>query len=116
MAHAFSAMTAALYRRIEASESFAADVAHELKNPLDRRALDGGIARLRQDRGAADGGGAQIQNELKRLNRLITDVSNASRLDAELARQQMEPVDVTGVVASVVSDLPRHPLRATAAR
>jgi two-component system sensor histidine kinase ChvG len=94
-------MTAALYRRVEASESFAADVAHELKNPLAAaRSMAESLtyARTEEQRKEVV---QQIQNELKRLNRLITDVSNASRLDAELARQQMGPVDVIAVVGSV---------------
>lgn len=101
MASAFAAMTAALYRRVEASESFAADVAHELKNPLTAaRSMAESLAYAKtedQRREVVK----QIQTELMRLNRLITDVSNASRLDAELARQQMGPLDVTTVVTSV---------------
>jgi two-component system sensor histidine kinase ChvG len=101
MASAFAAMTAALYRRIEASESFAADVAHELKNPLAAaRSMAESLAYARTDEQRKEVV-TQIQNELKRLNRLITDVSNASRLDAELARQQMGPIAVTEVVSSV---------------
>lgn len=101
MASAFAAMTAALYRRIEASESFAADVAHELKNPLAAaRSMAESLSYARTDEQRKEVV-TQIQNELKRLNRLITDVSNASRLDAELARQQMGPVAVTDVVLSV---------------
>ncbi len=101
MASAFRAMTAALYRRVEASESFAADVAHELKNPLTAaRSTAESLAYARSDEQREELV-RQIQNELKRLNRLINDVSNASRLDAELARQQMEPFDVTNVVSSV---------------
>ncbi|HEX2843422.1 stimulus-sensing domain-containing protein [Hyphomicrobium sp.] len=101
MASAFAAMTAGLYRRIEASESFAADVAHELKNPLAAaRSMAESLSYAKTDEQRKEVV-SQIQNELKRLNRLITDVSNASRLDAELARQQMGPVDVTNVVASV---------------
>jgi two-component system, OmpR family, sensor histidine kinase ChvG len=101
MASAFAAMTAALYRRVEASESFAADVAHELKNPLTAaRSMSESLAYAKTDEQKKEVV-KQIQNELKRLNQLITDVSNASRLDAELARQQMGPVDVTNVVSSV---------------
>ncbi|WP_295557489.1 stimulus-sensing domain-containing protein [uncultured Hyphomicrobium sp.] len=101
MASAFAAMTAALYRRVEASESFAADVAHELKNPLTAaRSMAESLSYARTDEQRKEVV-KQIQNELMRLNRLITDVSNASRLDAELARQQMGPLDVTAVVASV---------------
>ena len=101
MASAFSAMTAALYRRVEASESFAVDVAHELKNPLTAaRSMAESLAYAKTEDQRKEVV-KQIQNELKRLNRLITDVSNASRLDAELARQQMGPLDATSVVASV---------------
>lgn len=103
MASAFRAMTEALYRRIDASEKFAADVAHELKNPLTAArstAESLGYARTDEQRRELV---KQIQSELKRLNRLITDVSNASRLDAELARQHSEPVDVVHMLGLVVS-------------
>ena len=102
MAGAFQAMTSALYRRIEASEKFAADVAHELKNPLTAArstAESLGFAKTEEQR---DHLVQQIQGELKRLNRLITDVSNASRLDAELARKEMRPIDVPMMLRNVV--------------
>lgn len=103
MAGAFQAMTAALYKRIEASEKFAADVAHELKNPLTAArstAESLGFARTDEQRDQLI---EQIQMELKRLNRLITDVSNASRLDAELARKEMRTIDVTTMLRNVVT-------------
>jgi two-component system, OmpR family, sensor histidine kinase ChvG len=101
MGRAFKAMTGALYRRIEASEKFAADVAHELKNPLaaarsTAEALT--YAKTEEDRAVLVG---EIQSELKRLNRLINDVSNASRLDAELARQSMAFVDCRTILTNV---------------
>jgi len=103
MASAFSDMTAALYRRIEASENFAADVAHELKNPLTAaRSTAEALAYAKSDQQRAELVG-QIQGELQRLNRLITDVSATSRLDAELARQEMQPVNVTVVLENVVN-------------
>lgn len=102
MAAAFRRMTTALYGRIEASEKFAADVAHELRNPLtaaQSTAESLTYARTAEQREHCV---TQIRAELKRLNRLITDVSNASRLDAELARQINEPVDMSGILTTVV--------------
>jgi two-component system sensor histidine kinase ChvG len=102
LAEAFKAMTASLHRRIEASEKFAADVAHELKNPLtaaNATAQALVYARTEQEREQLVG---QIRAELKRLNKLISDVSNASRLDAELALQAREPVDLREVLDNVV--------------
>jgi two-component system sensor histidine kinase ChvG len=95
-------MTNALYRRIEAIESFAADVAHELKNPLTslRSAVETlPLARSEESRARLLG---VIEHDVRRLDRLITDISDASRLDAELARGEAEPVDVSRVLAAVV--------------
>ncbi len=102
MAGAIRRMTATLYKRIEASEKFAADVAHELKNPLTaaQSTADSLIyAKTPEQRNQCV---TQIRGELKRLNRLITDVANASRLDAELARQTTKPVDLSGVLTGIV--------------
>ena len=90
-------MTGALYRRIEAIESFAADVAHELKNPLTslRSAVETlPLAKTDESRGRLL---AVIQHDVKRLDRLITDISDASRLDAEMQRQDAAPVDLQAV-------------------
>jgi two-component system sensor histidine kinase ChvG len=103
LAGAFRSMTAALIRRIEASEKFAADVAHELKNPLTAArstAESLAYAKTEEQRQQLMG---QIQGELKRLNRLITDVSNASRLDAELALQHTAPLDLTLMLEGLVA-------------
>lgn len=105
MASAFRQMTSALYRRIEASEKFAADVAHELKNPLTAArstAESMSYARTPEQREEL---AQQIQEELKRLNRLITDVANASRLDAELARQETEVLDLSTLLKGLVEVL-----------
>lgn len=101
MGTAFRAMTAALFRRIEASEKFAADVAHELKNPLAAARSTAETLTYAKTDAQRDQLVGQILSEIKRLNRLITDVSNASRLDAELARQQMLPLDVRTVLTNV---------------
>jgi two-component system sensor histidine kinase ChvG len=95
-------MTGALYNRIDAIESFAADVAHELKNPLTslRSAVETlPMARSDQSRGRLL---EIIQHDVRRLDRLITDISDASRLDAELARADMQPVDLARLLGAVV--------------
>ena len=87
-------MTDALYSRIEAIESFAADVAHELKNPLTslRSAVETlPLAKTDESRGRLL---AVIQHDVKRLDRLISDISDASRLDAEMQRHEAQPVDL----------------------
>ncbi|MET0631752.1 MAG: sensor histidine kinase [Xanthobacteraceae bacterium] len=96
-------MTAALYRRIEAIERFAADVAHELKNPLTslRSAVETlPLAKTEESRGRLL---AVIQHDVKRLDRLISDISDASRLDAEMQRHEAQPVDLTKLLNTVVS-------------
>lgn len=95
-------MTDALYNRIEAIESFAADVAHELKNPLTslRSAVETlPIARTEEARARLL---EVIKHDVKRLDRLISDISDASRLDAEMARVDMQPVDLARLVRAVV--------------
>ncbi len=96
-------MTAALYRRLEAIESFAADVAHELKNPLT--SLRSAVETLPR----AKTGDSQarllavIEHDVKRLDRLISDISDASRLDAELQRQELAAVDLRRLLTTVVA-------------
>ncbi|MEJ8575032.1 sensor histidine kinase [Microbaculum marinum] len=103
LSHALRDMTKALYRRIEAIESFAADVAHELKNPLT--SLRSAVETLPRARTKADRERliAIVQQDVERLNRLITDISDASRLDAELARTDSEPVDMVRLLETVVA-------------
>jgi two-component system, OmpR family, sensor histidine kinase ChvG len=103
MATAFKAMTSALYRRIENSEKFAADVAHELKNPLTAARSTAESLTYAKTDAQRDQLVKQIQGEIQRLSGLITDVSNASRLDAELARQQTVPVDLSKVADTLVT-------------
>jgi two-component system sensor histidine kinase ChvG len=96
-------MTRALYTRIEAIESFAADVAHELKNPLTslRSAVETlPLAKTEHSRARLL---AVIEHDVRRLDRLITDVSDASRLDAELQRQEAAPIDLIKLLTTVVA-------------
>ena len=96
-------MTNALYSRIEAIESFAADVAHELKNPLT--SLRSAVETLPLAK--TDASRARllhiIEHDVRRLDRLISDVSDASRLDAELQRQEAAPVDLMKLLSTVVT-------------
>ena len=95
-------MTNALYARIEGIERFAADVAHELKNPLTslRSAVETmPLAKSDESRGRLL---EVIQHDVKRLDRLISDISDASRLDAELQRQDAEPIDVVKLLSTVI--------------
>jgi two-component system sensor histidine kinase ChvG len=96
-------MTDALYNRIEAIETFAADVAHELKNPLTslRSAVETlPLARNENSRSRLL---AVIEHDVKRLDRLISDISDASRLDAELQRQDEAPVDLRRLIGTLTS-------------
>src|SRR5216110_3638121 len=94
-------MTDALYTRIEAIESFAADVAHELKNPLTslRSAVETlPLVKSPESRARLL---AVIEHDVRRLDRLITDIADASRLDAELQRQDAAPVDLVRLLKTV---------------
>ncbi len=95
-------MTDALARRIDAIERFAADVAHEIKNPLSslRSAVET-IARVKdpdQQRRLL----SIVQEDVQRLDRLIGDIADASRLDAELARASGGPVDLGRMLSTLV--------------
>jgi two-component system sensor histidine kinase ChvG len=110
-------MTDALYSRIDAIESFAADVAHEIKNPLTslRSAVetmslaktDASRARLME----------VIQDDVTRMDRLVTDISNASRLDAELVREKRAPFDLGALVETMadISSAAEHGVTLTTA-
>ena len=95
-------MTTALYQRIEAIEAFAADVSHELKNPLTslRSAVETlSFVKTDEQRQRLI---EIVVHDVKRMDRLITDISDASRLDAELARAEIHPVDVSKLLGSIV--------------
>jgi len=96
-------MTQAIYARIDAIESFAADVAHELKNPLTSIRSAAETLTIAKSPEAQEKLMAVIQKDVARMDRLITDISNASRLDAELARQVREAIDMTKLIDDIVS-------------
>lgn len=91
-------MTRSLYARMDAIESFAADVSHELKNPLTslRSAVETlPLAKKPEQRERLL---EIINHDVHRLDRLISDISDASRLDAELAREDAAPVDLADLL------------------
>ncbi|MFC5387226.1 stimulus-sensing domain-containing protein [Aquamicrobium segne] len=96
-------MTNALYARIDAIESFAADVSHELKNPLTslRSAVE--TLPLARSDVSRERLLEVIQHDVRRLDRLISDISDASRLDAELAREDADSVDLKKFLTDLVS-------------
>ncbi len=106
LARALSDMTAALRERIDAGEQFAADVTHELKNPLAslRSALE---ALHRVDDPAAQRQLVAIaSDDVRRLDRLVTDISEASRVTAILSRTHFDCIDMGALIESLLAD--RH--------
>ena len=103
LSRALSDMSAALRHRIDATEAFAADVSHEIKNPLAslRSALEG-LERV-------DDPDLQKQlldvanDDIRRIDRLINDISDASRVDAELARARFEPIDIGNMLEQLLA-------------
>lgn len=102
LARAISDMTEALRHRIDATDSFAADVSHELKNPIAslRSALDG-LETVEQPELRA-----QLldiaKDDVRRLDRLVTDIAEASRIDAQLSRTRFEPVDIGQMIEEMI--------------
>ena len=101
LSRALEAMTATLSARMDATERFAADVSHEIKNPLT--SIRSAVETLEM----APTPQAQarllpiLKNDVGRLDRLITDISNASRLDAELSREAPKPIDLARLVGDI---------------
>ena len=99
---ALAEMTEALWRRMDAIEHFAADVAHEIKNPLSslRSAVET-VSRVKepeQQRRLM----AIILDDVQRLDRLISDISDASRLDSEMSRLELSPIPIAGMLETLV--------------
>ncbi|RZJ05233.1 MAG: HAMP domain-containing histidine kinase [Brevundimonas sp.] len=103
LARSLETMTHTLSDRMDAIEAFAADVSHEIKNPLTsiRSALETlPLVKTDEQRARLT---ALLQQDVRRLDRLITDISNASRLDAELARDRPRTIDMTALLTDIVS-------------
>jgi two-component system, OmpR family, sensor histidine kinase ChvG len=103
LASALSNMTQGLYERLDAIESFAADVSHEIKNPLT--SLRSAVETLQRTEDAARKEKLLgiIKDDVARIDRLITDIAAASRLDAELTRERMGPVDLAQLLKGLAA-------------
>ncbi len=103
LARAVSDMTATLRHRIDAVETFAADVAHEIKNPLaSLRSATESLPRV-QDPELRAQLVEVAAHDVRRIDRLVSEISEASRIDAELSRAVFEPVDLCDLFANVVA-------------
>ncbi len=101
LSRALRGMVGALYNRIEGNEQFAADVAHEIKNPLASLQSAVGTLRMvtREDQREKLMG--VIEHDVRRLDRLVSDISNASRLDAELVKEEEEAFDLVKLIENL---------------
>ncbi len=103
LARALSDMSLALRARIDATEAFAADVTHEMKNPLaSLRSAVEGLSRVKDPALQAQLL-AIVRDDVQRLDRLLSDISEASRLDAQLSRAKFEPVDIAAMIDGLVA-------------
>ncbi len=122
---AMRGMVSALYERIESNEQFAADVAHEIKNPLaSLRSAVGSLRMVKKDEQREKLLGV-IDHDVRRLDRLVSDISNASRLDSELVKEEEESFNLVKMLGNLteylgadaktkgvdfISDLPPEPI------
>jgi two-component system sensor histidine kinase ChvG len=123
---ALRGMISALYNRIDGNEQFAADVAHEIKNPLASLRSAVGTLRMVKRDDQRDKLLDVIEHDVRRLDRLVSDISNASRLDSELVKEEEKPFnllemlgnlgqylgdDARGKGIDFITDLPSPPIR-----
>ena len=98
---AMRGMVAALYDRIDANEQFAADVAHEIKNPLASLRSAVGTLRLAKRDDQKEKLLDVIEHDVRRLDRLVSDISNASRLDSELVKEEEEEFNLVRTLTNL---------------
>lgn len=98
---ALRGMVSALYERIEGNEQFAADVAHEIKNPLASLRSAVGTMRVAKRDDQRERLLEVIEHDVKRLDRLVSDISNASRLDSELVKEEEESFDLINMLGNI---------------
>ncbi|MCV2872262.1 sensor N-terminal transmembrane domain-containing protein [Defluviimonas sp. WL0050] len=125
---AMRGMVTALYERIESNEQFAADVAHEIKNPLASLRSAVGTMRVAKREDQRTKLLDVIDHDIRRLDRLVSDISNASRLDSELVKEEEEEFNLLKMLGSItdylgneahekgvdfISDLPSKPIMIT---
>ena len=122
---ALRGMVSALYNRIDGNEQFAADVAHEIKNPLASLRSAVGTLRMVKRDDQREKLLDVIEHDVRRLDRLVSDISNASRLDSELVKEEEEPFDLLQMLGNLgqylgedakgkgidfITDLPASPI------
>lgn len=122
---ALRGMVAALYHRIDGNEQFAADVAHEIKNPLASLRSAVGTMRLAKREDQRSKLLDVIEHDVRRLDRLVSDISNASRLDSELVKEEEEEFNLISLLENLahyhaeeaqqkgvefITDLPAEPI------
>ena len=122
---AMRGMVGALYERIDSNEQFAADVAHEIKNPLASLRSAIGTLRVAKRDDQRERLLEVIEHDVRRLDRLVSDISNASRLDSELVKEEEEPFDLMHMLRNLtdflgneaqekgiefIADLPSEPI------
>ena len=125
LSRALRGMVAALYNRIDSNEQFAADVAHEIKNPLASLRSAVGTLRLIKREDQREKLLDVIEHDVRRLDRLVSDISNASRLDSELVKEEEEEFDLLKMLGNLnqylgedarskgidyITDLPKNPI------
>ena len=125
LSSALRGMVAALYDRIDANEQFAADVAHEIKNPLASLRSAVGTMRVAKRDDQREKLLDVIDHDVSRLDRLVSDIANASRLDSELVKEEEQAFDLLKMIGNLneflgqeasvkgveyIADIPEQPI------